>query len=48
MTRNEKINFLIQAIEEIEGAVLEPEYFSKYSDEQIDDEVDWMEYLLTK
>ena len=48
MERQEKILFIIQAIEQIEGVRLQPEYFSEYSEEQIDDEVDWMEYLLTK
>jgi hypothetical protein len=48
MTRKEKIIFLIKAIEEIEGVSLAPGYFEKYSDEQIDDEVEWLDYLLTK
>ena len=48
MERQEKITFLIQAIEEIEGVLLEPEYFSAYSEARLDDEIEWMEYLLTK
>ena len=39
MERQEKILFIIQAIEQIEGVRLQPEYFSEYSDGQIDDEV---------
>ena len=48
MTRAEKIDWLINAIIMIEGVNLEPEYFSGYSDAQIEDEIEWMEYLLTK
>ena len=48
MKRTEKIEFLINAIDEVEGVRLEPGYFSEYSDERLDDEIDWMEYLLTK
>ena len=48
MKRDEKILFLIQAIIDIEGVRLESNYFEDWSDEKIDDEVDWMEYLLTK
>ena len=48
MKRDEKILFLIQTIIDIEGVRLESNYFEDWSDEKIDDEVDWMEYLLTK
>ena len=47
MKRDEKILFLIQAIIDIEGVRLESNYFEDWSDEKIDDEVDWMDYLLT-
>ena len=46
MTRAEKILFLINAIREIEGVLLKPNYFQHFSDAQIDDEVEWMKYLL--
>lgn len=48
MTREEKIDFLIQAIAHLEGAVLMPEYFMVYSDKQLDIEVEWYDYLLDK
>lgn len=48
MQRAEKIEWLINAIIMIEGVNVEPEYFSTWSDAQLDDEMDWMEYLLTK
>jgi hypothetical protein len=48
MTRDEKINFLIKAIDAIEGIELTPEYFEEYSDAKLDDEVEWMDYLLDK
>lgn len=48
MTRNEKILFLIQAIIDIEGVRLESDYFQDWSDEKIEDEVEWMDYLLSK
>ena len=48
MTRDEKISFIIQAVIDVEGVRLEPEYFEGMSDEAIDDEVEWMDYLLDK
>lgn len=48
MTRDEKIKFLIWAVEEIEGVNLGPDYFKQYSDAQLDDEVEWLDYLLDK
>lgn len=48
MERQEKILFIIQAIAQIEGVNVDPEYFSAWSEAQLDDEMDWMEYLLTK
>lgn len=48
MTRDEKISFLIEAINEVEGVRLESDYFENYSEAQLDDEVDWMSYLLEK
>lgn len=48
MTRDEKIHFIIQAVIDVEGVRLEPEYFKYMSDEKIQDEVEWMDYLLSK
>lgn len=48
MTRDEKIKFLIWAVEAIEGVHLGPDYFNQYSDDRLDDEVEWLEYLLDK
>lgn len=48
MTRNEKILFLIQAIMDIEGVRIEPSYFDDWSEAKLDDEVEWMDYLLDK
>lgn len=48
MTREEKILFLINAIRNVEGVLLKAYYFQNYSEEQLDDEIEWMEYLLTK
>jgi hypothetical protein len=48
MTREEKITFLIWAVEEIEGVKLEPDYFNDYTDESLDKEVEWLDYLLDK
>lgn len=48
MNRDEKINYLIKMIDEIEGVDLEPEYFEEYTEAQIDDEIDWFDYLMTK
>jgi hypothetical protein len=48
MSREEKITFLVQCIWDIEEAVVGPAYFESYTDEQLDKEVVWCEYLLTK
>ncbi|MDA2738390.1 hypothetical protein PDQ75_24875 [Bacillus cereus group sp. Bc015] len=48
MSREEKIQFIIKAIHEIEGAVVEPEHFADRSDEQIDEDFEWYDYLLGK
>lgn len=48
MTREEKIKFIIKAIDEIEGVLLTPEYFKDYSDENLDKEVERCDYLLDK
>jgi len=48
MTREEKVKFLVEAIEEVEGVKVSPEHFAEYSDEQLEEEVEWFDYLLTK
>lgn len=48
MTREEKIKLLIQLIDEIEGAIVAAPYFESYTDKQLDKEIVWYEYLLTK
>jgi hypothetical protein len=36
------------AIMDVEGVRLAPSFFEDWSDGKIDDEVEWMDYLLTK
>lgn len=48
MTRDEKIKFLIEAAREFEGVILTDGDYMSYTDEQIDEEVEWYEYLLDK
>lgn len=48
MTREEKVNFLVESIWELEGATVGAAYFEDYTDEQIDEKFDWYEYLWTK
>jgi hypothetical protein len=48
VTRDEKIKFITQAIWDIEGASVLPGYFDKYTDDELDKEVDWYDHLLDK
>jgi hypothetical protein len=48
MTRDEKIFLLIDWIEFIEGAIVPPSYFKDYTDEEIDKELEWYDYLMDK
>ena len=48
MNRTEKIKYLIAMIREVEGVLLDDDYFDDYSDARLDDEIDWIDYLLTK
>lgn len=48
MSREEKVKFIVAAIYEVEGVKVLPTYFTAMSDEQLDEEVEWYEYLLTK
>jgi hypothetical protein len=48
MTRAEKIDFLIRAVYAIEGVIISSTYYESCTDEQLDKEVDWYDYLLHK
>jgi hypothetical protein len=48
MTRGEKVAFCIKAIWEIEEACVGVAYFEDYTDDQLDEKVEWFEYLLSK
>lgn len=48
MTREEKIKFIVEAIEEVEGVKVCPDHYEQYSDEQLEEEAEWYDYLLTK
>jgi hypothetical protein len=48
MTREEKIEFLVEAVWNIEGTTVGNGYFQDWTNEQLDKEVEWFEYLYTK
>ncbi|NGY84922.1 hypothetical protein F6Y03_30855 [Bacillus megaterium] len=48
MTREQKISFIIKAIQEVEGVVVKSSEFEHMSDEEINEEADWYDYLLGK
>lgn len=48
MTRKEKIDFIILAVKEIEGVTTLPYQYVAYTDEQLDIDVEWFDYLLDK
>jgi hypothetical protein len=48
LTREEKIKFLIDSIWHIEGATVGPAYFESYTDEELEKEVNWYDYLWGK
>lgn len=48
MSREEKVDWLLQVIEFIEGAILHPIHFDDFTDEELDKEIEWYEYLLEK
>jgi hypothetical protein len=48
MSRDQKIDFIIRAIDAIEGAMILPDHFESHTDEQLDKEVEWYDYLLGK
>lgn len=48
MSREEKIQFIIDSIWELEGATVGRAYFEDYTDKQIEERYEWHEYLWTK
>ena len=48
MTRQEKIDFLLWAVMEIEGVRLSRDYYDNYSDIAIEQECERLDYLLDK
>jgi hypothetical protein len=48
MTREEKLNFIIQAIWDREGAIVTSSWFNDYSDLALDKEIEWIDHLLKK
>lgn len=48
LSREEKIKLLIQLIDEVEGAIVAASYFENYTDEQLDKEIHWYDYLSEK
>jgi hypothetical protein len=48
MSREQKIQFIIDSIWHLEDATVGASYFEDYTDKEIDEEVEWYEYLWTK
>lgn len=48
MTRDDKISFIIEAIWHVEGVAVVPSYFKDYTDDELAEEADWLDYLLDK
>lgn len=48
LTREQKIKFIIESIEEFEGVTLPPEHFKDWSDEKVDRELDFYDELWLK
>jgi hypothetical protein len=48
MTREQKISFIIKAIQDIEGVVVKSSEFEHMTDEEINEEANWYDYLLDK
>jgi hypothetical protein len=48
MTREEKVKWIIEAIDMVEGVTVSPSFFEKHTDEDLDKEMDWYDYLLGK
>lgn len=48
MSRKEKESFVIRAVWEIEEGIVPISYFDNMTDEELDKEVEWYDYLLGK
>ena len=48
MTRDEKIQFIIKSVKEFEGVELTPDYFKDTACDELDKQVDFLEYLWEK
>ncbi|WP_324658942.1 hypothetical protein [Bacillus cereus] len=48
MTREEKVKYLIELIDQVEGVQVAPDHFINMSDEQLEEEIEWYDYLMTK
>jgi len=48
MSREEKVKRLIDLIEQVEGVKVAPNHFVNMSDEQLEEEIEWYDYLMTK
>jgi len=48
LTREEKVNWLVQAVEMVEGVKVPGATFALMSDRQLDLEMQWYDYLLDK
>ena len=46
--RAESIEFIVWAIKEVEGVIVPASHFKKKTDEQLADDVEWYDYLLSK
>lgn len=48
MTRTEKVKFLIDLINEVEGTLVDPYYFESYTDKKLEKEISFYEYVSEK
>ena len=48
MTREEKINFIVEAVKAVEGVEIMSYQVSWWDDDRLDKEVEWYDYLLGK
>lgn len=48
MTREQKVQFIVDSIYQIEGALVPPAEFEEMTEDELSKEVEWYEYLWTK
>lgn len=48
MNREELIKFIVWAINEVEGVEVSPDLFEGHSDEKLEEEADFLDYVLGK